>query len=294
MNSARTLAPGQRCRIFILDVTEATSTLVYESTQRLYEAPNWSTAGELILNGDGALWRLAPVPGSQPQPIALEGVGDLNNDHVLAPDGETVYVSSNDRHIYGAPLAGGAATRVTSDAEAMHFLHGVSPDGSTLAYVRLDPDGRGGRHPGRIHSIRTDGTADTALTDGLTPADGPEYSPDGDWIYLNTEHFSSEPGHAQIARMRPDGDGLEQLTFDERVNWFPHISPDGGSAYYVSFPPGTLGHPADLPVELRHVRGDDWAGATTLVSLFGGQGTVNVNGWAPDSRRFAYVDYPIG
>jgi hypothetical protein len=26
--------------------------------------------------------------------------------------------------------------------------------------------------------------------------------------------------------------------------------------------------------------------------LFGGQGTLNTNSWAPDSRRFAYVAYP--
>lgn len=28
--------------------------------------------------------------------------------------------------------------------------------------------------------------------------------------------------------------------------------------------------------------------------LFGGQGTINVNGWSPDSTRFACVDYPQG
>jgi len=27
------------------------------------------------------------------------------------------------------------------------------------------------------------------------------------------------------------------------------------------------------------------------VTLFGGQGTLNVNSWAPDSKRFAFVSY---
>lgn len=134
---------------------------------------------------------------------------------------------------------------------------------------------------------------DRPLIDDTAPADGAEFSPDGEWIYFNTERFSTDPGHAQIARVRPDGSGLEQLTFDERVNWFPHLSPDGDSAYYISFPPGTLGHPADLPVEIRFVRTDDWAAATTVAALFGGQGTINVNGWEPNGRRFAYVDYPL-
>ena len=31
----------------------------------------------------------------------------------------------------------------------------------------------------------------------------------------------------------------------------------------------------------------------TLVKLFGGQGTINVNSWAPDSRRFAFVSYEV-
>jgi Tol biopolymer transport system component len=28
-----------------------------------------------------------------------------------------------------------------------------------------------------------------------------------------------------------------------------------------------------------------------LVELMGGQGTINVNSWSPDSKRFAYVSY---
>jgi hypothetical protein len=27
--------------------------------------------------------------------------------------------------------------------------------------------------------------------------------------------------------------------------------------------------------------------------LFGGQGTINVNSWSPDSRRFAFVRYEV-
>ena len=295
MPQARTLRSRQHSRVFVMDIAQATATLIHESADRLYEAPNWTASGDLILNADGALWRLAPRPGSIPEPIPLEGVPELNNDHVLAPDGETVFVSANDGHIYAAPLAGGHATRTTpNDGDAMRFLHGVSPDGADLAYIRIDLDDAGAWGVPRLHTIGVDGASDTPLTDGIAPVDGAEYSPDGSWIYVNTEQFSDEPGHAQIARIRPDGSGLEQLTVDEKVNWFPHLSPDGTLAYYLSFPIGTTGHPADVEVELRLVRGGDWANATTLVHLFGGQGTANVNAWASDSRRFAYVDYPIG
>ena len=92
--------------------------------------------------------------------------------------------------------------------------------------------------------------------------------------------------------MRPDGTGIEQLTFDERVNWFPHLSPDGTKVVYLSFPPGTTGHPANKDVILRTMS-PDGADHRDVVAFFGGQGTINVNSWAPDSKRFAYVAYPI-
>lgn len=179
----------------------------------------------------------------------------------------------------------------------LHFLHGVSPDGSTLTFIgtRPSPEGIAGEWAtANVYAIGVDGDRASALTTGIAPADGAEYSPDGEWIYFNTEQFSSTTGHAQIARMRADGSDVEQLTFDERVNWFPHAASEEGTFSYLSFPKGTVGHPADLPVEIRLVHQHDWVASTTIVSLFGGQGTANVNGWAPDGRRFAYVEYPFG
>jgi TolB protein len=35
------------------------------------------------------------------------------------------------------------------------------------------------------------------------------------------------------------------------------------------------------------------AAQKTLVKAIGGQGTMNVNSWAPDSMRFAYVTYEV-
>lgn len=292
MGYARALAPGQSCRVHVMDVETGDSRVVFVGRQALLEAPNWTAGGHLVLNGDGLLWRL-PEDGSAPaEVVALEGVPEINNDHVLAADGRSIHLSANDGHLYTAPLAGGRAERVTSARHA-HFLHGASPDGSTLAYVALNidaPDPWAGAH---LRTVAVDGSGDRALTVGGGPDDGPEYSPDGAWVYFNTERFSREPGHAQIARLRPDGSGLEQLTFDERVNWFPHLAPQGDRAVYLSYPPGTTGHPADRPVQLRVVEAGDWRAARIVAELHGGQGTINVNSWSPDGTRFAYVDYPV-
>ncbi|ASK66117.1 biopolymer transporter Tol [Brachybacterium avium] len=287
----RTLAPGQRCRIHVLDVDTGEDRILHESSTVLYEAPNWTLDGRtLILNGDGHLFELA-VDGGRPQRLDLGAMAPLNNDHVLDPDGEHVYVSADDGQVHRAPLSGGTATRITEDDGYLHFLHGVSPDGTTLACtgVRRRPDGSW-LAPG-IVTIPAAGGEATALTDDEFPDDGPEYSPDGSWLYINSERGGTAAGHAQLFRMRPDGTGREQLTHDERVNWFPHPSPDGGRLAYVSFPPGTQGHPADREVLLRLCAADG-SEARDLVRLRGGQGTMNVNSWAPDSRRLAYVDYP--
>jgi TolB protein len=285
MAYARRLADGQRCDIHVYDVGAGRSTLVHSGGDVLFEAPNWTAGGDLIVNGDGLLWRL-PADGSQaPLVIAFDGLPELNNDHVLAPGGERIFLSAGDGHIYAGSLGGGAVRRVTSEPR-LHFLHGVSPDGATLAYVGIENEDW---DSACLRTIGADGSGDRPLTRPGGRDDGPEYAPDGEWIYFNTEVFT---GQAQIARIRPDGTELEQLTSDERVNWFPHLTADGRRAVYLSFPPGTQGHPADRTVELRLIEAGDWQSPRTLVELPGGQGTINVNSWSPDGTRFAYVSYP--
>jgi TolB protein len=126
--------------------------------------------------------------------------------------------------------------------------------------------------------------------------DGPEWSPGGEWIYFNTERWASRPGHAQLARVpsaEPSPDKVERLASTDTVDWFPHLSPDGRLAVYLQYPAGTEGHPENLPVELVLVDVSDWSAPLARVPLFGGQGTINVNSWSPDSTRFAFVSYPI-
>ncbi len=61
---------------------------------------------------------------------------------------------------------------------------------------------------------------------------------------------------------------VEQLTFDERVNWFPHISRRWAADRYLSYPPGTLGHPADKAVILKLI--DAESGAVRELAAFNG------------------------
>jgi TolB protein len=289
---ARTLRPGQRTEVWIVDVGGGVPELVYATDDVLLEAPNWAPdGGGLLLNGGGLLWRLDLPPEVALTAVKIDNLPPINNDHVLDSPRGLVYLSANDGHLYVAPIEGGTATRVTHDSSRYHFLHGVSPDGTTLAFVDL-PRGNFSS-PGRLALIPAAGGQTTYPDAGSRHIDGPEYSPDGLWIYLNTEEFGVRPGHAQLARVPVGGGSLERLVATDTVDWFPHLSPDGELATYISFPAGTLGHPADLKVEVRVVRVGDWGSVLQSIPLFGGQGTINVNSWSPDGTQFAYVAYPI-
>jgi TolB protein len=263
--------------------------LVFKTREKLIEAPNWSLdGGSLFLNGHGSLWRLdLSTPERGLTPVELVGLPGLNNDHVLDPDGTHIYLSAMDGHIYRGRPGGGTVERVTPEDGAWHFLHGVSPDGTRLAYVHLVDLA----DPGRL-AVMEPPAAPVLIDAGDGHLDGPEWSPDGRWIYVNTESFSQEPGHAQLARIPVSGGPMERLVTSNTVDWFPHLSPDGRYASYISFPAGTGGHPADLDVEVVVVATTDWSLPVQRYPVFGGQGTLNVNSWSPDSERFAFVAYP--
>jgi Tol biopolymer transport system component len=281
----RTLREGQRAELHVVAVGTGDRRLVHSSSTVLFEAPNWTPDGRLLVNGDGRLFAVTPDGLTE---IDLGGVPPINNDHVLSPDGTTIYVSADDGHLYAVPLGSGSPRRVSNDRGPgfHHYLHGVSPDGGTLAYIGLE--WAGDRRITNVWTIPSAGGADVQITNDEHADDGAEYSPDGEWIYFNSERA----GHAQLFRISVSTGDVEQLTFDERVNWFPHPAPDGSAVAYVSFPPGTQGHPADVDdVRLRLLtpQGE----IREVATLFGGQGTMNVPSWSPDSASFAYVAYPL-
>ena len=295
-------------QLIIADIDTGETRTVLRSGSFHFEAPNWSPDGQwLLINANGCLYRLpadssAEISAADLVEIDLGDVPGINNDHVVSPDGWFVYVSAHDGHIYEVPENGGSSRRVTPERPAerrfKHYLHGISPDGGTLSYIGGGLD-ESGTWATNVYTIGVDGHGDTALTHDEFPDDGAEIGPDGEWLWFNSERASSAAGHAQLFRMRLDGSEVQQLTSDERVNWFPHPSPDGRRLVYLSFPPGTVGHPADRDVILRSLdlenlgtrEARDHLEPRDHARFTGGQGTINVNSWAPDSRRFAYVTY---
>ena len=256
---------------------------VVYATEMLIEAPNWSPDGTfLVFNGDGLIWRLDLADSAKPQRIDTGFATACNNDHGISPDGTTLVISDKSETgqscIYTLPIDGGVPRRITDNVPS--WWHGWSPDGRTMAYAAARDDGMD------IYTVRSTGGEETRLTNGGGHYDGPDYTPDGKWIWFN----SDRGGTMQLWRIRTDGSGIEQMTHDERVNWFPHPSPDGTAVLYLAYEAGTEGHPRDRNVELR-LMNSEGGGIRTAVSLFGGQGSINVPCWAPDSTAFAYVRY---
>ena len=271
-----------------IDISSKDRRVAYVAGEH-FEAPNWTRDGKAFLfNTNGRIQKL-PVSGGKPETLDTGFAVHCNNDHGISPDGKLLAISdqSEEPHesiIYLLPITGGAPRRVTQKFPS--FWHGWSPDGKTLAY----PGQRNGEFD--IYTISTEGGEEKQLTTAKGLDDGPDYSPDGKYIYFNSERT----GRMQIWRMHADGTAEEQITSDERNNWFPHISPDGHWMVFLSYGKEVQGHPENKDVELRIMRinGDKPEGKIeVLAKLFGGQGTINVPSWSPDSKHLAFVSYEL-
>lgn len=270
----------------IMEPETGAVTVVYNANYHL-EAPNWTPDGKyLVFNSDGLLYRIR-AKGGKPKKIDTGFADQCNNDHVLSPDGKLIALSHHDAEdhaskIYVVPFKGGTPELITPAGPS--YLHGWSPVKEELTYCAE----RKGEYD--VYSIDMNTHEEMQLTRSPGLDDGPEYSPDGKYIYFN----SVRSGTMQIWRMRTDGSEQTQMTFDKYNDWFAHPSPDNKWLVFISYDPSVPAgsHPANKHVMLRRMPVE---GGTpeTLLELFGGQGTINVPSWSPDSEKFAFVRYEL-
>ncbi|MGA7675098.1 MAG: hypothetical protein WCA78_08640 [Rhizomicrobium sp.] len=281
--------PRVESTLEILDIATNARRVVFRAATHI-EAPNWSRDGKFfVFNSEGRLYRLGR-DGGEPVRIDTWPLHRLNNDHGLSPGGSLIAVSDQSTadglsRIHVLHIDGRVPRLITEEAPS--YWHGWSPDGLTLAYVAA----RGGGKDLNIYTVPAAGGAERRLTDAPGLDDGPDYSPDGQFIYFN----SMRSGNMKLWRMRADGGAPEQLTFeDDTRDWFPHPSPDGKWIVFLSFGVDVQvrDHPANKNVTLRLMPASGGA-PQTIASLFGGQGTMNVPSWSPDGKQFAFVSYRL-
>ncbi len=284
--------PQLHSKVNVYDLASKSVKTIY-SDDKVLEAPNWSPDGKyLLFNREGSLYEI-PVAGGQPQQIDLHGLAKCNNDKGFSPDGKLIAFSSSAKasgsQVYTVPAAGGQPKLMVPETPS--YIHAFSPDSKYLSFVSQ----RNGNFD--LFRMATEGGPQQQLTSDPGYDDGPDYSPDGDWIYFNSNRSGKWAVWRMPASGAGDGDHLaQQVTFDEVEDWFPHCSPDGKWIVFVTFPKGTTTHNDRMPgVELRMIRmpGRDIQKlkSTLLLTFYGGQGTINVNSWSPDSRKFAYVSF---
>lgn len=275
-------------RLEILDLADGSRHVIREAAGR-FEAPNWMPDGKKLLFNEGGSLYTIPVEGGTPEKVNTGNIARNNNDHAISFDGKQLAISSHrdglpggGSTVYTLPLAGGEPKLVTAGTPS--YLHGWNPDGKELAIVAQ----RNGEKIYQLYKVSLKDNKETQLTFNKTGhVDGPEYSPDGKYIYYN----ANASGTMQIWRMKPDGSAKEQLTFDEYHNWFPHISPDGNWMVFISFPPDINpdDHPSYKEVMLRIMRLTAPGAPKVVAYLYGGQGTLNAPSWSPDSKHLAFV-----
>ena len=270
----------------VLDIQTGHRKILYSSEHSI-QAPNWTTDGrKLIYNSKGHLYSYDLDINS----ISHLNTGfaiNNNNDHVLTFDGTLLGISHHNKNdggvstIYYLPVEGGSKpVAVTKPGVGASYLHGWSPDNKKMVFT----GNRKGKYD--IYTVDIHTGEEEQLTDQNTLDDGPEYSPDGNYIFFN----SARTGKMKLWRMDANGNNQTQLTFDDYNDWFPHVSPDQKWILFLSYPkdinPGA--HPFYKHCLLRIIPYEGGQ-PRILAYIYGGQGTINVPSWSPDSRKISFV-----
>ncbi len=270
----------------VMEVETGHRKILYSNSHSI-QAPNWTVDGErLIYNSKGKLYNYY-FKNNTITPLNTGFAMNNNNDHVLTFDGSLLGISHHAEQeegrstIYYLPTEGDSTpVQVTRPGVGYSYLHGWSPDNKKMVFT--------GQRNGQYDIIRVDieSGEEEALTDLPTLDDGPEYSPDGKYIFFN----SVRTGTMQLWRMDVDGSNQVQLTFDDYNDWFPHVSPDKKWIVFISFPKDI--NPSDHPFYKRcllRIMPYEGGKPRVIGYIYGGQGTINVPSWSPDSKKIAFV-----
>jgi TolB protein len=249
------------------------------------ESANWAPDGNSIYAyEDGHVEKipyLEPGAGGAPELVDTGKLVDCGGNYGVSPDGNSLAMTCAEseggtHQVYALPAGGGGTPRKLTQGATASYFHGWSPDSQTVAFTR------GSAGKADLFTVPATGGVETRLTSD-TVSDGPDYSPDGKFIYFD----SSRSGSTQIWRMKPDGSAAEQLTDDEHINSSPHVSRDGKTIAFLSQPVGS--GPGIGDAAIRVMAASDGL-IRTVVDFQGYRNSFSTYGWG-DANHLVFVSY---
>lgn len=151
----------------------------------------------------------------------------------MAPDGQSVLVSTIDANVGIVDLASGQLRKLTTDGNwdrRAYYAGGFSPNGKEVVYVLEDYEITSGDDATTIIAS-TDGKTSRKLMRGGKKVDGwvSDWSPDGKWLLMSR----TENNAATLRLVSPiDGTERQLKTFDWRGPLHPTFSADGRYILY--------------------------------------------------------------
>jgi TolB protein len=259
--------------------------MIIRTTADSIESVNWPPDGKVLYAFEsGRVVKIPLLPtgmGGAPQSVDTGGLVDCSGNFGLSPDGRWLAMSCAESRgaphaVFVLPAAGSGRPRKVTGGTVSSYFHAWSPDSRSIAFTRGSAD------KADLFTTSAAGGEERRLT-GDTLNDGPDYSPDGRFIYFD----SSRSGTTQIWRMHPDGSAAEQVTGDDSANSSPHVSPDGRTIAFLSRPAGRGPGIGDAALKLMST--DDGL-IRTLAKFQGNRGSFSTYGWG-DADHLAFVSY---
>ena len=218
--------------------------------------------------------------GGKPVAVPAGALDQLNAHSAISVDGTLLAVTEaakGRRAVYTLPAGGGTPVRLTrQDAQ----FEAWTPDGGLLLSGKR-------KKKETFFKVGLPGGSESPVQLGAGTNANPVYSPDGKFIYFD----SDRSGSRQIWRMAADGTGAEQITTDEFLNSTPRVSPDGLQVAFLSVAKGGPGG-AETDMKVRSVILATKA-VRVISNMVGGVGSLGSAPWSPDGRTLAYVSYQL-